>query len=56
MKDVTEGLLLPVDRKSLNEIGLMKSTEWSMAHAYQVRCLLVVSNIALSVIYEVFIH
>ena len=56
MKDVIEGLLLPVDRKRLNEIGPVKSAEWSMTHAYQVRCLYVDSDIALCVIYEVFIH
>ena len=36
IKDVTEGLLLPADRKRLNEIGPMKFAEWSLAHAYQV--------------------
>ena len=37
VKDATEALLLPVDRKRLSEIGPMQSTEWSCAHAYQVR-------------------
>ena len=33
---VTEGMLLPADRRRLNEIGPVKTTEWSLAHAYQV--------------------
>ena len=36
VKEVTEGLLLPTDQKRLNEIGPMKTVEWSLAHAYQV--------------------
>ena len=36
VNDVTEGLLLPADQKRLNEIGPVKTTEWSLAHAYQV--------------------
>ena len=35
VKDVTEGLLMPADRKMLNEIGPVKTTERSLAHAYQ---------------------
>ena len=53
VKDVTEGLLLQADRKRLNEIGPVNSAKWSMAHAYQVRCLYVVSGIALCVVNEV---
>ena len=53
VKDVTKGLLLPANRKRLNEIGLVKSAEWSMAHAYRVRCLYVVSDIDLYVVNEV---
>ena len=37
VKEVTEALLLPVDRKRLKEIGPVQSAEWSFAHAYQVR-------------------
>ena len=37
VKDATEALLLPADRKRLAEIGPVQSTEWSLAHAYQVR-------------------
>ena len=36
VKDMTEALLLPVDRKRLTEIGSVQSAEWSYAHAYQV--------------------
>ena len=36
VKDITEGLLLPADQKRLNEIGPVKTAEWSLAHAYQV--------------------
>ena len=36
VKEVTEGLLLPADRRRLNEIGPVKTAEWSLAHAYQV--------------------
>ena len=36
VKEVTEGLLLLADRRRLNEIGPVKTAEWSMAHAYQV--------------------
>ena len=36
VKDVTEALLLSTDRKRLNEIGPVRSAEWSLAHAYQV--------------------
>ena len=36
VKDVTEGFLLPADRKRLNEIGPVKTAEWSLAHAYRV--------------------
>ena len=32
---VTEGMLLPADRTRLNEIKPVKTTEWSLAHAYQ---------------------
>ena len=39
VKEVTEGLLLPTDRRRLNEIGHVKTVEWSLAHAYQVCCL-----------------
>ena len=55
VKELTEGLLLLADRKRLNEIRPVKSVEWSMAHAYQVRCLYVVSYIALCVVYGVYI-
>ncbi len=37
VNEVTEGILLPADRKRLTEIGPVKTTEWSLAHAYQVR-------------------
>ena len=37
VNEVTEGMLLPADRKRLTEIGPVKTTEWSLAHAYQVR-------------------
>ena len=36
VKEVTEGLLLPIDWRRLNEIGPVKTMEWSLAHAYQV--------------------
>ena len=36
VKEVTEGLLLPADQMRLNEIGPVKTAEWSLAHAYQV--------------------
>ncbi|KAL5550064.1 hypothetical protein UlMin_000240 [Ulmus minor] len=36
VNEVTEGMLLPADRKRLTEIGPVKTTEWSLAHAYQV--------------------
>ena len=36
VNEVTEGMLQPVDRKRLTEIGPVKTTEWSLAHAYQV--------------------
>ena len=44
VKDATEALLLPANRKRLSEIGPVQSAEWSCAHAYQVR-LCVVSGI-----------
>ena len=47
VKVMTEGLLLSADRKRLNEIGHVKSAEWSLAHAYQVSVLYVVSEISL---------
>ena len=34
VKNVTEDLLLPANRKRLNEIGPIKTTDWSLAHAY----------------------
>ena len=34
VRDITEVLLLPADRKRLNEIGPVQSAEWSLAHAY----------------------
>ena len=36
VNEVTDCMLLPVDRRRLNEIGPVKTTEWSLAHAYQV--------------------
>ena len=36
VNEVTEGLLLPTDRRRLNEIGPVKTAEWSLAHSYQV--------------------
>ena len=36
VNEVTEGMLLPADRRRLTEIGPVKTTEWSLAHAYQV--------------------
>ena len=44
VKDATEALLLPADRKRLSEIGPVQAAEWSCAHAYQVR-LCVVSGV-----------
>ncbi|KAL5573741.1 hypothetical protein UlMin_023338 [Ulmus minor] len=35
VKDATEALLLPADRKRLSEIGPVQAAEWSCAHAYQ---------------------
>ena len=52
MKDVTEGLLLPADRKRLNEIGPVKTTEWSLAHAYQVN-IYVISDYSLFVLFNI---
>ena len=37
VKDTTEALLLPADRKRLSEIELVQLAEWSCTHAYQVR-------------------
>ena len=48
VKDVTEGLLLPADRKRLSEIGPVKSAEWSLAHTYKY----VVFEVSLCVVYE----
>ena len=45
VKDGTEALLLPVDRKRLAEIGLVQSAGWSLAHVYQVRILYVVFDV-----------
>ena len=36
VNEVTEGMLLPTDWRWLNEIGHVKTTEWSLAHTYQV--------------------
>lgn len=36
VNEVTEGMLLPADWRRLTEIGPVKTTEWSLAHAYQV--------------------
>ena len=36
VNEVTEGMLLPADKRRLTEIGSVKTTEWSLAHAYQV--------------------
>ena len=36
VKDMSELLLLSADRKRLNDIGLVQSPEWSLAHAYQI--------------------
>ena len=36
VNEVMEGLLLPADRRRLNEIGPVKTAEWTLAHAYQV--------------------
>ncbi|KAL5563464.1 hypothetical protein UlMin_033211 [Ulmus minor] len=35
VKDATEALLMPADRKRLSEIGPVQAAEWSCAHAYQ---------------------
>ena len=35
-KDMSESLLLPTNRKRLNDIGPVQSAEWSLAHAYKV--------------------
>ena len=48
VKDATEALLLPTNRKRLAEIGPVQSAEWSLAHAYQVRILYIVSDVYLS--------
>ena len=44
VKDVTECLHLPADQKRLNEIGPIKTTEWSLAHAYQVNVNVISEN------------
>ena len=36
VNEVTDSMLLPADRRRLNEIGPVKTTEWSLTHAYQV--------------------
>ena len=36
VNEVTDCMLLPADWMRLNEIGPVKTTEWSLAHAYQV--------------------
>ena len=36
VKELSETLLLPTDRKRLADIGPVQSVEWSMAHIYQV--------------------
>ena len=38
IKELSETLLLPADRKRLVDIGPVQSVEWSMAHIYQVAC------------------
>jgi len=38
IKELSDSLLLPVDRKRLVDIGPVQSVEWSMAHLYQVFC------------------
>ena len=38
VKELSETLLLPADRKRLVDIGPVQSVEWSMAHLYQVDC------------------
>ena len=38
VKELSETLLLPADRKRLVDIGPVQSVEWSMAHSYQVVC------------------
>jgi len=45
VKDATDALLLPADRKRLVEIGPVQSADWSLAYAYQVRILYVVSDV-----------
>ena len=47
VKDATEVLLLPADHKRLAEIGPVQSAKWSLAHAYQVRILYVISDVSL---------
>ena len=34
VNEVTDCMLLPADRRRLNEIGPVKTTKWSLAHAY----------------------
>ena len=36
VNEVTERMLLPADRRRLNEIGHVKTKEWRLAHTYQV--------------------
>ena len=36
INEVTKGMLLPADRRRLNEIGPVKTTKWSLTQAYQV--------------------
>ena len=36
VNEVTDCMLLPADRRRLNEIGPVKTTECSLVHAYQV--------------------
>ena len=36
VKELSETLLLPADRKRLVDIGPVQAVEWSMAHLYQV--------------------
>ena len=38
VRELSETLLLPADRKRLADIGPVQSVEWSMAHLYQVVC------------------
>ena len=37
VREVANTLLLLADCKRLNEIGLVQSAEWSLAHVYQVK-------------------